>query len=154
MLSNSTSGTRCDSSLFTTMIIDHVCKPTLAHQSPPPPTVNTDSVVWADANAQTTRVIFAWCSPPVPVSSTNRLALTPFGLYDQPCRSSTFMFLFHELQLGTSASLVSSSHIPIASSYISFALSSVVAAALSAWLRVLGGWWWREERRELDGLEG
>lgn len=128
-------------------------KPTLAHQSPPPPAVNTDCVVWPDANAQTAGIVFASSPPSLPISSTQSLTLTSLGLYNQPRRASAFMFLFHQLQLWASASLISSSHIPITSSHIGFAQSSVVAAALSTWFRVLGGRWWKEESVELGGLE-
>jgi hypothetical protein len=70
---------------------------TLSHQPPPPPTVDLNSVVWPDTDTQTAGIVLASSPPPVSVSAAHSLTLTPLGLYDQPCRASAFVLLFHEL---------------------------------------------------------
>jgi hypothetical protein len=44
-------------------------KPTLAHQSPPPPAVNTNSVVWSDADAQAAGIVFLRLSRSLPLKA-------------------------------------------------------------------------------------
>lgn len=117
----------------------------LTHDPPSPPAINANRIVGSNADTQTTAVVFTRCPPPVS-PSVHSLALTPFRLDNKPCRATAVVLLFHELELRATSSLISSSNFSVATSDVAFAVSAVIAAALTRWLRCFGCWWRREQR--------